>query len=160
MDDGPWGRDRGAGRKSDRRTMSQRQLKVAELLRQALSEVLSRETIRDPVVAQATITVTEVQPAPDLKLATCYVMPLGGANAAAIIEALTAMAPWLSSKVAHRVSLKNAPKLRFRLDQSFDQAGRIDALLRRANVNGKTATEAEATAPAGPSAARHDGNGA
>jgi ribosome-binding factor A len=124
-----------AGRVETRPGPSQRQLRVAELLRQALAEVLARESIRDPVVGSATITVTEVVPSPDLKLATCYVMPLGGEDAQEVLSRLTRMAPWLSSRIARLVKLKFTPKLRFRLDRSFDEADRIEALLRRPEVS-------------------------
>ncbi len=127
----PWGADRAAARRGP----SQRQLRVAELLRQALAEVLTRESIRDPDVSGATITVTEVVPSADLKLATCYVMPLGGQDAEAVLAGLARLAPWLSSRVARLVELKFAPKFRFRLDRSFDEADRIEALLRQPEIS-------------------------
>jgi len=111
-----------------------RRMRVAELIRQALSEVLSRETVRDPAVAGVAITVTEVEPTPDLRLATCYVMPLGGEQAEEVLAGLVRAAPWLGGQVAARVKLKYAPTLRFRLDPSFDEAARIEALLRRPDV--------------------------
>jgi len=111
-----------------------RQLRVGELLRQALAEVLAREPIRDPAVDRATITVTEVRATPDLRLATCYIMPLGGEQAEAVMAGLERLAPWLSAQVARRVRLKYAPSLSFRLDPSFDEADRIAALLRRPDV--------------------------
>lgn len=126
----PWlseGADQGRGGAS-------RQLRVGELVRQALAEVLSRAAIRDPVVDQATITVTEVRATPDLRRATCYVMPLGGEQAPEVIAGLERLAPWLSGQVARRVRLKFAPSLSFRLDPSFDEADRIAALLRRPEV--------------------------
>lgn len=116
------------------RSASPRQLRVGELLRQALAEVLSREEIRDPAVERATITVSEVRPSPDLRLATCYVMPLGGEQQAEVMAGLARLAPWLSAQVARRVRLKYAPSLSFRLDPSFDEADRIAALLRRPEV--------------------------
>ena len=114
--------------------VSPRQLKVGELLRHALAEVLGRESIRDPVVADAAITVSEVRATPDLRQAICYVMPLGGANRAEVLAGLERLAPWLSGQVARRVRLKYAPRLTFRLDPSFDEAERIDAILRRPEV--------------------------
>ena len=108
---------------------------MAELLRQALAEVLARESIPDPVVSTAAITVTEVEPSADLKLATCYVMPLGGQDTERVLEGLNRLAPWLSSRVARLVKLKFAPKFRFRLDRSFDEAGRIETLLRRPDIS-------------------------
>ena len=118
----------------DPRGLSQRQLRVGELLRHAIAEVLARETIRDPVVADAAVTITEVLPAPDLKSATCYIMPLGGENLEAVRAALEQLAPWLSSQVSRRVRLKYAPALRFAIDSSFDEADRIKALLKRPDV--------------------------
>ncbi|MDP6709370.1 MAG: 30S ribosome-binding factor RbfA [Alphaproteobacteria bacterium] len=136
--EGPWRPDRAEKRSGP----SQRQLRVAELIRQALAEVLARDSIRDPLVASATITVTEVVPSPDLKVATCYVMPLAGQDAEEVLARLTRMAPWLSSRVARLVKLKFAPKLRFRLDRSFDEADRIEALLRRPEVSADVARAA------------------
>jgi ribosome-binding factor A len=111
-----------------------RQLRAGELIRQALSEVLAREPVREPELVAATITVTEVEVSPDLRLATCYVMPLGGARAAEVLEGLERASAWLGGQVARRVTLKYAPSLRFRLDPGFDQADRIRGLLGRPDV--------------------------
>lgn len=111
-----------------------RQLRVGELLRQALAEVLTRETIRDAVLSEVAVTVTEVRAAPDLRHATCFVMPLGGERAPEVMAALGRLAPWLSGQVARRVQLRYAPALGFQLDPSFDEAERIAALLRRPEV--------------------------
>ncbi|AWB22205.1 30S ribosome-binding factor RbfA [Methylobacterium currus] len=113
---------------------SQRQQRVAELVRHALAEVLSRGDIQDPVLSQHVITVPEVRMSPDLKLATAYVMPLGGQDERPVIEALERNKKVLRQEVARRVTLKFAPDLRFRRDETFDEAARIDALLRSDKV--------------------------
>ncbi|WP_288587879.1 30S ribosome-binding factor RbfA [uncultured Methylobacterium sp.] len=113
---------------------SQRQQRVAELVRHALAEVLSRGDILDPVLNQHVITVPEVRMSPDLKLATAYVMPLGGQDERPVIEALERNKKVLRQEVARRVVLKFAPDLRFRRDETFDEAARIDALLRSDKV--------------------------
>ena len=116
------------------RARSQRQLRVGELIRHALSEVLARGEAREPVLDGVSITVSEVRPSPDMRQATCFVMPLGGAAREEVMAGLERSAPWLSGQVARRVRMKYMPRLRFELDQSFDQASRVDALLRRADV--------------------------
>ena len=113
---------------------SQRQQRVAELVRHALSEVLSRGDLRDDVLTSHVVTVPEVRMSPDLKLATAYVMPLGGRDETAVVAALERNRKILRQEVARRVNLKFAPELRFRRDESFDEAARIDALLRTEKV--------------------------
>ena len=113
---------------------SQRQQRVAELVRHALSEVLSRGNLRDDVLTSHVVTVPEVRMSPDLKLATAYVMPLGGKDESAVVAALERNRKALRQEVARRVNLKFAPELRFRRDESFDGAARIDALLRTEKV--------------------------
>ncbi len=113
---------------------SQRQQRVAELVRHALSEVLSRGDLRDDVLTSHVVTVPEVRMSPDLKLATAYVMPLGGKDESAVVSALERNRKALRQEVARRVNLKFAPELRFRRDESFDEAARIDALLRTEKV--------------------------
>ena len=108
---------------------SQRQLRVGELIRHALAEMLARGDIHDDVLAKHVVTVPEVRLSPDLKLATCYIMPLGGQDIAPVLKALDANKRYIRGEVAHRVNLKYAPDLRFRQDESFDEAARIDALL-------------------------------
>jgi ribosome-binding factor A len=108
---------------------SQRQLRVGELMRHALSEVLSRGDIHDPVLTANVVTVPEVKMSPDLKIATCFIMPLGGKDAQAVIQALAQNKRYLRGELAHRTNLKFAPDLRFRVDQSFDEGSRIDRLL-------------------------------
>jgi ribosome-binding factor A len=118
---------------------TQRQQRVAELIRHALAEVLSRGDIQDDVLTKNVITIPEVRMTPDLKLATAYVMPLGGKDEAAVIKALDKHKKVLRQEVARRVNLKFAPDLRFLRDESFDEAARIDALLRTEKVMRDTA---------------------
>ena len=118
---------------------SQRQQRVAELVRHALAEVLSRGDIQDDVLTRHVITIPEVRMSPDLKLATAYVMPLGGRDEDAVLKALDKNKKVLRQEVARRVNLKFAPDLRFRRDESFDEAARIDALLRSERVARDTA---------------------
>jgi len=109
---------------------SQRQLRVGELVRHAVAEVLSQGSVHDPVLESHLITVPEVRMSPDLKLATVYVMPLGGRDAEIVLKALAANKPFIRSAVARRVNLKFAPDLRFRIDERFAEAERIEKLLR------------------------------
>ena len=113
---------------------SQRQQRGAELVRHALAEVLQRGDIQDPVLGSHVVTVPEVRMSPDLKLATAYVMPLGGQDEAPVIAALERHKKILRQEVARRVNLKYAPELRVRRDETFDEAARIDALLRSDKV--------------------------
>jgi ribosome-binding factor A len=108
---------------------SQRQLKVGELIRHVLAEIFARGEIVDEVLSQYTLTVPEVRMAPDLKLATAYVMPLGGAGAEDVITHLDKHRRFLRGEVAKRVSLKFMPELRFKIDTSFESSRRIDELL-------------------------------
>jgi ribosome-binding factor A len=117
---------------------SQRQQRVAELVRHALAEVLQRGDVLDPVLTRHVVTIPEVRMSPDLKQATAFVMPLGGRDERAVIEALERNRKHLRQEVAHRVNLKFAPDLRFRRDDSFDEAAKIDALLRSEKVRRDT----------------------
>src|SRR3954452_9828022 len=113
---------------------SQRQQRVAELVRHALAEVLARGEVQDPVLTSHVVTIPEVRMSPDLRLATAYVMPLGGEHEREVLDALERNKKHLRHEVAHRVNLKFAPDLRFMRDESFDEAARIDALLRSEKV--------------------------
>lgn len=113
---------------------SQRQQRVAELVRHALAEVLQRGDIADDVLASHIVTVPEVRMSPDLKLATAYVMPMGGQDEKPVLAALERHRKLLRAEVARRVNLKFAPELRFRRDETFDEADRIEALLRTDEV--------------------------
>jgi ribosome-binding factor A len=117
---------------------SQRQQRVAELVRHALAEVLSRGDLQDDVLTSHVVTIPEVRMSPDLKLATAYVMPLGGKDERSVLAALERHRKFLRQEVARRVNLKFAPDLRFRRDESFDEAARIDALLRSERVRRDT----------------------
>ena len=110
--------------------LSQRQLRVGELVRHALAEILLRGEVHDPDVETTTITIPEVRMSPDLKLATCYVMPLGDNNAEKSVEALDRNRKFLRGAVAKRVDLRFSPDLRFHVDTSFETGSRIDELLR------------------------------
>jgi ribosome-binding factor A len=109
-------------------------LRVGELVRHALAEMLTRGDVHDPVIAGHMITVPEVRMSPDLKLATVYVMPLGGKDAGEVVEALERNKRSLRTEVAHRVNLKFAPDLRFRVDDRFEEAARIEKLLHSPEV--------------------------
>lgn len=100
---------------------SQRQLRVAELLRRRLSEVLARGDVHDPELNRLSITVGEVRVSPDLKVATVYVVPLGGRGADDMFELLARNRSELRRAVSRGLALKYAPDLRFRLDETFDQ---------------------------------------
>ena len=108
---------------------SQRQLRVGEELRHALAQLLRPGALRDPALADADITVTEVRMSPDLRNATAFVMPLGGANAAEIIAGLKRCTPFLKTRVARALTLRLVPNLVFALDRAFDSAARISGIL-------------------------------
>jgi len=118
--------DRSKGRSSG---PSQRQLKVGELLRHALAEIFARGEIVDEVLNKYSLTVPEVRMTPDLKLATVFVMPLGGEGADDVVKYLAKHARFLRGELARRVSLRYMPELRFRVDTSFESSRRIDELL-------------------------------
>ncbi|SEL59929.1 ribosome-binding factor A [Roseovarius azorensis] len=100
---------------------SQRQLRVGELIRRTLSEVLMRGDIHDPDLNRISVTVGEVRTSPDLKIATAYVMPLGGEGREDLIALLARNKHELRRIIGKKVGLKYAPDLRFRLDETFDQ---------------------------------------
>ena len=108
---------------------SQRMLRVGELIRHKIAEMLSRGEIHDDVLASHVITIPAVRLSPDLKLATVYVMPLGGNDVKPVIEALTRNKKYIRAEVAHTLNLRYAPDLRFREDETFEEATRIDRLL-------------------------------
>jgi ribosome-binding factor A len=109
---------------------SQRQLRVGEIVRRAISDIFSQGGVHDPVLEGHLITVPEVRMSPDLKLATIYVMPLGGRDTDIVLAALEQNRKFLRGEVARRVNLKFAPDIRFRVDERFDEAERIEKLLR------------------------------
>lgn len=112
----------------------QRQLRVGEEIRHALSAIFMRGESNDPLLDSASITVSEVRVSPDLKNATAYVMPLGGINKENVIEALSQQAPYLRHLVTDRVQLRFSPRIQFRLDDTYDEASKIDNLLRDPKV--------------------------
>ncbi len=109
---------------------SQRQLRVGEIVRHAVADILSQGSVHDPELDGHIITVPEVRMSPDLKLATVYVMPLGGRDIEIVIAALERNKKFLRGELARRVNLKFAPDVRFRVDERFDEAERIEKLLR------------------------------
>ena len=111
------------------RAASQRQLRVGEEIRHLLAQLLRPGELRDPALREANITVTEVRLSPDLRNATAYVMPLGGANAGEIMEGLGRSAPFLKARLARELDLRYVPNLVFALDKAFESAERIAALL-------------------------------
>ena len=113
---------------------SQRQLRVGELIRHELAAMLSRGDVHDPVIEAHMITIPEVHMSPDLRLATIYVMPLGGRDEQAVIEALDRNKRYVRGEIARRVNLKFAPDIRFRIDERFDEAERITKLLQTPKV--------------------------
>lgn len=113
---------------------SQRQLRVGETIRHALAEIMERGHFHDPVLLDARVTFSEVRVSPDLQNATAFVMPLGGVDEAAILEALNKAAPYFRGQIARAVELRRAPFIAFKRDESFDEASRIDRLLRSAPV--------------------------
>jgi ribosome-binding factor A len=109
---------------------SQRQLRVGELVRHAVASLLARGEVHDPVIEGHLITIPEVRMSPDLRLATVYVMPLAGRDAEEVVAALDRNKKYMRGEVAHAVNLKFAPDLRFHIDDRFEEAERIDRLLR------------------------------
>src|SRR5262245_20501534 len=110
------------------------QLRVGELIRHALAEMLARGEIHDDVLASHVVTVSEVRMTPDLRLATIYIMPLGGKDLAPVLEALERNRKYIRGEVARAVNLKFAPEIRFLADATFDEARRIDEILRSPKV--------------------------
>ncbi|MCY6382750.1 30S ribosome-binding factor RbfA [Hoeflea prorocentri] len=114
---------------------SQRQLRVGEQVRAAITTVLQRGEVRDPLVENTVISVSEVHMSPDLKIATAYVAPLGAADHAKVVEALNRNARFIRKRVTPALrQMKYMPDLRFRDDTSFDNYQKIDALLRSPQV--------------------------
>lgn len=115
---------------------SQRQLRMGEAIRHALAEVTARGDIRDPLLRDLPITVTEVRPSPDLRRATVFVTPLGGQDMEQIVQALNRARGFYRAKVARMVEAKFVPELTFRADESFEQAQRIQRLLHETRDDG------------------------
>lgn len=113
---------------------SVRLLRVGEQVRHVLSDVLARGDVHDDVLASYSVSVTEVRMSPDLRHATVYVKPLLGADEGEVLAALKRNVRYLRGEVARRVNTKYAADLKFRIDESFDEGGRIDAILRSPKV--------------------------
>jgi ribosome-binding factor A len=113
---------------------SQRQLRAGELVRHAMAELLARGDVHDPVIENHLITVPEVRMSADLRLATVYVMPMGGRDADQVLAAFERHKKYLRAEIAQRINLKFAPDLRFRIDERFAEAERIDKLLHSPEV--------------------------
>ena len=113
---------------------SQRMLRVGELVRHALSGVFARGEIEDPLLEGKVITVPEVRMTPDLKLANAYIMPLGGEGADDVVAALNRHHKFIRGRIAPELDLKFAPDLKFYVDNTFEEFGKIDAILRSDRV--------------------------
>ena len=123
---------------------SQRMLRVGELVRHALAGLFARGEVEDPALSGAVITVPEVRMTPDLKLANAYIIPLGGERADEIVEALNRHRKFIRGRVAPELDLKYAPEVKFFVDDTFDEFGRIDALLRSDRVQRDLSMDDEA----------------
>lgn len=119
---------------------SQRQLRVGELIRRALSEVLARGDVHDPDLNRMSITVGEVRTSPDLKIATAYVLPLAGRGQDEVLKLLARNKSELRRAVGKKLALKFAPDLRFQLDQTFDQMDETRRMLSQDAVRRDTDT--------------------
>ena len=113
---------------------SVRLLRIGEQVRHALAQVLLRGDLRDELLTNTIVSVSEVRVTPDMRQATAYVKPLGDADEQAVIKALASHAKYLRGEVARQLATKYTPELRFRRDESFDAGARIDAILRRPDV--------------------------
>jgi ribosome-binding factor A len=112
------------------RVPSLRQLRVGEEIRHCLAGVLARDDLRDPALRGRVITVSEVRVSPDLRNATVFVMPLGGDDVTEVMDALGRAAAFLRGQVSRQIRLKFSPRLSFQYDSVFDEAARVDGLLR------------------------------
>jgi ribosome-binding factor A len=124
----------GAGSDPAGKPKSPRQLRVGEELRHALARLFERGDMRDPELRDASVTVTQVDCSPDLHNAIAYVMPLGGVDRERLLAAMRRAAPYFRSQLARMVDLRHVPELQFRIDETFDYAGRINALLHSPDV--------------------------
>jgi len=129
--------NRGRGGDTDGRnsnTPSQRQLRVGELVRHELSEILARGGFHDPDLQGRIVTVPEVRMTPDLKTATVFVMPLGGSGEQEIVAALNRNKKRVRGLISQKMTLKYMPALQFEIDRSFQASSRIEELLRSPDV--------------------------
>jgi ribosome-binding factor A len=118
----------------DTKGPSQRQLRVGEVVRHTLSELFTRGDVHDPVIQKHLITVPEVRMSPDLRVATIYIMPLGGRDIEEVLAALDRNKRFLRGEIARGVNLKFAPEIQFRADDRFEEVERIEKLLRTPRV--------------------------
>ena len=130
-------------RKNSAHGGSQRQLRVGEAVRHAVADILSHGSVHDTDLEAHIITVPEVRMSADLKFATIYVMPLGGRDADIVVTALERNKKFLRGEVARRVNLKFAPDIRFRIDERFGEAERIEKLLRTPAVQRDLAPDSD-----------------
>ncbi len=137
---------RGAARSSSGRGPSQRQLRVGEVIRHALADLLRREPLRDPVIKGISVTVSEVRASADLRHAKVFCAPLAGENQDEVIKVLNRSAGYLRKLLGDELTLKYTPELAFVLDLSFDEATRINALLATDQVSSDVAAPDEAPA--------------
>jgi ribosome-binding factor A len=114
---------------------TQRQLRVGELIRHVIAELLTRGDIDDPALQANPVTVSEVRPSPDLKSAIVYVIPLGGEGADEVVGAMERHRRFIRGELGKRVTLKYMPELRFKIDTSFESSRRIDELLHSPEVS-------------------------
>ncbi|MDP4795326.1 MAG: 30S ribosome-binding factor RbfA [Rhodospirillales bacterium] len=114
---------------------TQRQLRVGEEIRHVVAQALERGEIRDPAVKGVAITVTEVRLSPDLKNATAYVVPLGGGDAKPVVDALNRASGFIRGWVARNIRLRHVPRVAFEADISFDEAERIENVLKNPHVS-------------------------
>jgi ribosome-binding factor A len=116
------------------RAASQRQLRVGENIRHILSEILARDEIRDPILTGVPLTVSEVRVSPDMKNASVFCTPLGGANADEVLEALNRHCGYIRGEMGRKTTLRHTPALTFVQDRSFDEAEDIGRLLHNVSV--------------------------
>ena len=113
---------------------SQRQLRVGELIRRALSDILMQGTIHDPDLNRISVTVSEVTASPDLKIATAYVCPLGGQGGKDLIALLAKNKSEIRRSISKKLTLKYTPDLRFRIDETFDRMDETRRLFSQENI--------------------------
>ena len=113
---------------------SQRQLRVGELIRRALSDILMQDTIHDPDLNRISVTVSEVTTSPDLKIATAYVCPLGGQGGKDLIALLAKNKSEIRRSISKKLTLKYTPDLRFRIDETFDRMDETRRLFSQENI--------------------------
>lgn len=119
---------------SSKKGPSQRQLRAGELIRHALSEIMQRESLREPGLHGVSVTITEVRVSPDLKQASVYAEPLGGYAEDEVVAALNRAAPYLRGLLGKKIDMKFTPALKFLPDDTFAEAQKIDELLARPDV--------------------------